>query len=468
MAADAKHVRTLPWKDNIGYCVAATGQAYVYGMVALYLTYFYTDYLKIGAAMAGTVFLIARLWDAFNDPIMGYIVDRTNTRWGRFRPYILFGAVPFAVFLALCFYAPDLSLTGRIIWAFATYIPLGMFQTLLTIPWHAQTVVITTDPAERSEIAGVFSIVFQAAYFMVAALAIPIKHMFPKDIGFFYTAAIFGAIGTVCWYICFAATKKYDRTEIYQRLPVADSKLSDVKARLKVVTHNRPFVFLMLAFFANQTATAITQATIIYFFRYYLKMEWLFPLVMGGFAALTAAGAMIMSLISRKKGKKKIYQLSNLIFAGLMLVNFLIYWAAGPQDTYSTGFIVFMVVLILIVAFFNGPITALVWSMLPDTVEHGEWKVGVRSEGILYSVFSFMMKSGLALGGALTGFLLAAIKYVPDQAQSGGTLFGFLLMLFVCPAIMQILSFVAIVPYDLDEEKHRKIVEELKQKHSAR
>lgn len=212
----------------------------------------------------------------------------------------------------------------------------------------------------------------------------------------------------------FCSNQKYDRPENYTSQQKPESSLSDFKSRLNVVVRNRPFVFLMIAFFVNQTATAITQATIIYFFRYYINMEWLFPMVMGGLAAATATGAMIMSLVSRKKGKKKIYQMSNLVFAVLMLVNFAIYWAVGSQETYITGFIVFMMVFILVVAFFNGPITALVWSILPDTVEHGEWKVGIQSEDVLYSVFSFMMKSRTGRWRCAHGFPIGL-----DQVRSG-------------------------------------------------
>ena len=466
MNTEAKAARTLPWRDNIGYNIGSIGNALPYTLVVMYLTYFYTDYLKIGAAVAGVVFLVARIWDAINDPIMGYFVDKTHTRWGRFRPYILFGAVPLAVFLALTFYVPDIGLKGRIAWAFATYILLGMMQTLLIIPWYAQTVVITQDPAERSELAGVSAVIFQIGVLLVAALTIPLTGLFADDTGFFYVVIIWAVIGTIAWYVSFVATKKYDRPENY---PPTTQKIgvADIRSKIKVVFTNKPFVFVMMAMFFNFAASTMTQASIIYFFKYYLRMEWLFGPIMGGFALMTAVGAIVMSMISRKKGKRKIYLISSLGFSFFLFLTFLGVWIHGPSLTYQPIFIIGVTTLSLIAGFFNGPVVALIWSMMPDTVEYSEWKTGIRSEGVLYSVFSFIMKTGAAVGGALTGFMLAFFNYVPDQIQTDYTLFGITLILYIGPALLQMGAFIMILFYDLDEDRHRKIVAELKQRRNC-
>lgn len=465
MSEKVKTPGSVPFRVNFGYNLGQLGSAFGFTMVAMYLTYFFTDYLKIGAAMAGTVFLVARVWDAVNDPLMGFLVDKTHTRWGRFRPYILFGAVPLAVFLALCFYAPDLSLQGRIIWAFATYIPLGMMQTLTLIPWHAQMVVMTKDPAERSGIAGLGMVMFQVATLLVAVLTIPLKGMFPKELGFFYVACIYGVISAIGFFICFSSTKRYDRPGNYLAGgPNSASGVQGFRGSLKVVVSNGPFLTLLLAMLFVFSAITITQATLIYFFRYYLGMEALFAPVMGGFILATAIGALIMSNISKKRGKRYIYLLGSIGFSVFMLMIFGAFMVYGTDKAFSNQFIIFFSVLVLIAGFFNGPIVALIWSMMPDTVEYGEWKTGIRAEGVLYSVFTFTQKTGAAIGGALTGYLLAFFHYVPNQPQTDETKFGLLLMLFVCPVVIQMISFFIILGYNLTEDRHREIVNELEQR----
>lgn len=193
-------------------------------------------------------------------------------------------------------------------------------------------------------------------------------------------------------------------------------------------------------------------------------MESLFAPIMGGFALMTAIGAMTMATVSKKKGKRKIYMLSCVGFSVFMLAVFISFRVHGTTEPYQAGFIWFFSILVLIAGFFNGPLVALIWSLMPDTVEYGEWKTGIRSEGVLYSVFSFIMKAGAAVGGALTGFLLAFFKYVPNQEQTDETKFGILLMLFICPIVLQMLAFLVMMIYDLDEDRHREIVSELEQR----
>ncbi|MCG2750362.1 MAG: MFS transporter [Desulfobacteraceae bacterium] len=460
-----KPTDSIPLKVNLGYNLGQMGSAFAFSMAAMYLTYFFTDYLKIGAAMAGTLFLVARVWDALNDPIMGYLVDKTHTRWGRFRPYILFGTIPMSVFFALCFYVPDLSLQGRIIWAFAIYIPLGMIHTVTLIPWHAQMVVLTKDPSERSGIAGIGMVMLQIATFIVATLTIPLKNLFPGENGFFYMACIYATFSAIGFFICFASTREYDRPENYLAGGSnATSGTSGIRGSLKMIVDNKPFLILILAFFLVGSAITLTQATLIFFFRYYLCMEGLFSPVMGGFIIATGAGAMVMTKISRKRGKRQIYLVGSLGFSGFMVLIFSVFVIHGTAEPFSTRFILFFSALVMIAGFFNGPIVALIWSMMPDTVEYGEWKTGVRAEGLLYSVFSLTQKTGAAVGGALTGYLLAFFKYVPNQPQTEETKFGLLIMLFIWPAVIQMLAFGIILFYDLAEDRHREMVGVLEQR----
>jgi sugar (glycoside-pentoside-hexuronide) transporter len=462
MEKNSKRKRTLPWLDNLGYSMGNFGSNLIFGMAGFYMVYFYTDVMGISAAIVSVLMLVARFWDAINDPIMGSFVDKTRTKMGKFRPYIIAGIVPCAIMYVLTYYTPNFSHTGKVIWAFATYIPLGMIVTSINIPYHAQTTIMSVDPIERAEIGAVSSITAILATLVVAAGTLPIVASFKTpQIGFVYITAIFGIVMIVSYYITFVVTKKYDRPQSTDKLEKTAANRFTFKEKMKVLTKNPPLLALMFGYLFVNTAQSIMAASAIYFFQYYIqKSKAVTSGFLGGFLILMMIGMMLVPYMSKKSGKQKLFQVSNFITAICLFCPLLVYLVFDRLD--STGFIM-MSLFFMIGSFWSGPVVALIWGMIPDTVEYAELKVGIRSEGMIFAFLSFMMKAGLALGGVITAGTLAIINYVPNQEQPDTTLFGILCMFTLVPSVIRILANISMKYYSLSEEQFKEIVQILEQ-----
>lgn len=455
----ATSTRSLPWKDNIAYSMGNLGSNLIFAMIMFYMTFFYTDVLKIPAATAGILFLMARMWDAVNDPVMGFLVDRTSTRWGKFRPFIIIGIIPCALLYVLAFTVPDLSQTGRVLWAFFTYIPLGMAVTFINIPYHAQTTILTTDSMERAEVGAVSNIAALIATLIVAATTLPLVNSFSTQAkGFTAATIIFGTIMVVCYLITFVFTRKYD-------LPLSTPKKSAAgqhgfRETFRVLGDNRPLISLMTAYFFVQTAMSVVTAAAIYFFKYYLNAQNYYPIFMAAFLILMAAGMAVVPPLARKFGKKNLFQASNLGHSlGLLSIFLLLFFKGG--SIIQSPFVWLLLPGVFLTAFCNGPVVALVWGMLPDTVEYAELKVGIRSEGLIFALLSFTMKAGLALGGAITAFGLDFIGYIPGVAQSPEALGKLLILCTLVPLVFRIPVWGAMHFYNLSEKQFAQILTEL-------
>lgn len=461
-AKSDKSARTLPWLDNIAYSMGNLGSNLVFGMAMFYMTYFYTDIMLIPAAATGVLFLVARFWDAINDPIMGMLVDRTHTRLGKFRPFIIIGIFPCAIMYVLTFHAPDYNTNGKIIWAYCTYIPLGMMSTFINIPYHAQTTIMTTDPIERAEVGTVSNMTALIGQLIVAAGTLPLVAMFAdQKAGFTRTAMIFGAAMLVCYTITFIRTKKYDLPASKQKLEKTAANNYSFKEKFRVLTQNRPLLALMTGYFFFQLSMSMLAALPIYFFKYYLVKESLYPAAMGLFLLLMVAGMLIVPVLSRKIGKKMLFQASNLISLAAWGGLYFVFHYSG-RDIMGSPLLWPALALGALSTFFNGPVVALVWGMIPDTVEYAELKVGIRSEGLIFALLSFVMKSGLAVGGAIAAGGLSIINYIPGKEQTPETLHSMLVLIFLVPLIFRFLTWVGMHFYNLTEERFREIVEELK------
>ncbi|MBU2511264.1 glycoside-pentoside-hexuronide (GPH):cation symporter [bacterium] len=457
--------RTLPWKDNIGYSMGNLGSNLIFAMITFHMLYFYTDIMGISAAAVGVLFLVARIWDAVNDPIMGSIVDKTHTRWGKFRPFIIVGIVPCAIVYTLTFYTPDLGHTGKVIWAFATYIPLGMIVTSINIPYHAQTTIMSKNPIERTEIGTVSNITALLATLVVAAATLPLIGLFATpQAGFTWITALYGTLMIACYTITFIVTKRYDLPASEKPLERTAANFFTLKQKIRVLTQNRPLIALMFGYLFFQIGTSITASTAIYFFKYYLRMESLYPPFMGLFLIMMTTGMLIVPKLSKKMGKKKLFQISNLLATFSLLAPIVIFPFIRANDTKQLIFLGGLAgIVVLFGAFWNGPVVALVWGMIPDTVEYAELKVGIRSEGLIFALLSFMMKAGLALGGAITGAVLMMIDYVPNQVQNEKTLFGLLILCSLLPFVIRLMTNMVMKYYTLSEGEFQRIVVKLEE-----
>lgn len=440
----------LKVSELLGYGIGNAAQNMAFLMVSLYLLYFYTDVFKIPAAIAGSIFLVTRLIDAVFDPTMGYIADRTNTKWGSFRPYILFGAIPLAVLTVLCFTAPELSGNGKIIYAFATYLLQSLALSVVVIPYFSLAPVITQDPYERTKVQTINLVLAAVAMTLISAGTKPIVALFPNEkSGFQYTVGIFMLITITFLMICFASVR--------EKVKKKDNSHYGFKEMIGMVAKNKPLLLIAGGYIFFSIAFTVRMSAILYFFKYNMGKEGLTALFMLSAIVATLIGTIAALPMTRKFGKKKSYLIGTAL---TVVANIIFYFV--PYS--NIGFI--FIVGCFIVFSSNIPLVCH-WAMLPDTVDYGEWKTGKRGEGVTYGMTSFVQKLGNALGGAVSGFILSVTGYVPNAVQTAAAEKGITHLLVTLPLVCAVVCFVLLYFYELDEKKFSGIMKQLTERQAA-
>ncbi|MBI9108681.1 MAG: MFS transporter [Spirochaetales bacterium] len=429
-------------KEKTAYSVGSIGNNLINGMMGTYLIVFYTDYMLLPAFTISILFLTAKIWDGINDPIMGMIIDNTNTRFGKFRPYLLFMPLIVGIFTVLCFVNPGLGTTGNTVWAFATFILFGMGFTAMDIPYWSMTPALTQDIDERSKIV-TMSRTFAIAGFFIAVVAvypILVDSFGGGNKGWTLTAALFSVIGIILTLITFFNTK--------ERIVVKRKKrqsLSDVRMLMKA---NTPLLILMLALFAIEVSNITKIVFPVYYFEHNLQMKGILPVFLGIYALSTLTGGILSPFISKKTGKKTC-AIAGVIVMGLS--GFLHYFSG-----YSS--ILPIIVFNGIGALGFGAANIAMMSMLTDTVEYGEWKTGNRAEGMVYSTNVFKSKMAAALGGVIGSAALGAFGYKAGIALPESTLSGLHLMISLVPGALALAGIYPLLKYNLTEEKYEEIL----------
>lgn len=466
-------VEKIKLKEKIAYGFGDAASSMFWKIFGMYSLFFYTDVFGITAAAAGTMFLIARLWDSFFDVFVGILADRTKTKWGKYRPYLLWFAIPFAVMGVFTFYAPDLSEGNKLIYAYVTYSLMMIVYSMINVPYASLLGAISADPKERNQLSSYRMSFAFIGSFVTFMLLQPLIDFFAKTfdtekvnqvtsaaestvstsvIGWVMGVGSIGIICVILFLLCFSWTK-----ERVQQIESEEN--ASIKTDLKNLFHNAPWWILVATGLAALLFNAVRDSVAIYYFRDYVKFNYKMTgtgwdmttiyFLVGQAANLI--GVMLAPSISAKYGKKKTYMIAILIAGVLSSFFYFI-----PNN------ILWILSLQFLVSLFAGYVLPLLWSMFADIVDHQELLTGRRATGLIFSSSSMSQKLGWALGAALSGWILAWFNYAPDAiTQNPETIFGEKLMISILPAICCVIAFIGMMFYPLSDKKVKEISEEL-------
>lgn len=450
----------LSLKEKIGFSFGDTASNLFFQTFIVFLPIFYTDVFGLPAAAMGTMFLATRIWDAVNDPLMGMIADRTNTRWGKFRPYIAGFAIPFAIGGVLTFTTPDFSASGKLVYAYITYTLLLMLYTAVNVPYSALMGVITPNSMERTEVSTFRFVAAFVGQFIVGAVTLSLVQYFGNgndQVGWQWTMGTFGVIAVVLLFITFSTTKE-------RVLPPKEQK-SNVKQDLKDLFSNKPWLLIAGATVFQLTYIVMRGSTTAYYFRYYVQDQQLVLfgntidlsytiftssfITIGTFATLI--GAILTMWFSKRLDKKNTY--SSFLMISALFSGF--FYFLQPEN------VVMIYVLNVLVSFFFGSVSVLQWAMYTDTADFGEWKMGRRATGLVMAASLFALKLGLTLGGSIVGWVLAYYGFVANQPQSPEAQGGIVMLMSIYPAVIGIIGGAMMLFYPLNNKMMEKIEEDL-------
>ncbi len=430
--------------QRLGYGAGDLGINLYFISAMTYLLYFYTDVFGLSAAAAGGVFLVARVVDAVTDPLMGLIAERTRSRWGRFRPWILFGAVPMGVIAVLTFSVPDLSASGRVVWAYATYVTFGIVYTVVAIPYAALTASLTADHHERTVLSTVrMAFAFSGGYLISVGMLPLVAQLGGGAAGFANALVLFAVVATVLLWLTVALTRETIQPPPERRPALADS--------LRAVFGNGPLLVVMVLFTCGMLSFTVRQTVTVYYFKYNLGREDLVATFFGVTMPVMLVALSIVPALSARFGK-----------AGAIVVGAVI-TLAGCIGLYFTPYdaIVWVFVWSCVVALGGTPIAVLGWAMIPDTVEYAQLRHGHRADGAIFAFASFFQKLAKALGGAGVAGALALVSYQPNVAQTPEALAMIHNLMTIAPAAIMVVMILAARAYRLDKAAHEEILARL-------
>ena len=432
-----KIVAKLSLKEKIGYSLGDTASHFVWDMVGFWILIFYTDTFGISAAAAGTIMLIARFWDMANDPIMGIIADRTHTRWGKFRPYMLWMAVPYSVLAVLTFTTPDLGETGKVIYAGATYLLLMTVFTAINLPYSSLGAVMTADSNERAGLNSYRFIFAFVGQLIVSGTALTLANFFGggnSAKGYQYTLILFAAISLVLFLITFLATKERVQPPKEQQL--------DLRADIRNLFRNRPWVILFFVGIISFVMFAMQNLAVAYYFKYYIGNEEQVQLfnVIGTIALIVTIP--VSKPLAKRFGNRNVFLVSSLL-SGFF---FILLYLPGTED------IELVYIFNVLAKMAYAPAVPLLWTMLGDTADYSEWKSGRRATGLVFSAATFAQKAGWGIGGALAGWLLAMYNFVPNAEQGETAITGIKMMISVFPGVLYMSCAILLFFYSIDQK----------------
>ena len=439
MAETAQEYRLRPI-EKIGYGLGDTASNLVFQTVILFLAYFYTDIFGISAAAMGTLFLVVRILDAITDPLMGMLCDHTETRWGKFRPYLLWLCLPFAIIYVITFTTPDLSPQGKLIYAYITYSLLMIVYTSINIPYCALGGVLTPDTRERVSLNGYRFFLATAGGVLVASATLPLTKALGQGVdqkGFQLATTFFSVLAVFLFVACFFMTK--------ERVTQATSTQGSLRKDLKLLFANDQFLVVALLNFVLLIPLVIRGSTAAFYMKWYAQREDLIAVFVTTGMVAMMLGAGCARTLTKYLSKVKAY----------MLIQILTVVFSASLFFLKPGQLTLMFVLFAAVQFFVQMGAPILWAMMADTVDYGEYKTKRRMTGLVFSGSLFSLKMGVALGGAMLGWVLAHYGYQEGEVaeQTPATIRGIALIFTLIPAAIHLPLIGLVNLYKLDQNR---------------
>ena len=462
-------------KEKIGYGFGDMSSSMFWKLFSYFLPFFYSNVFGLSLADAGVLMLVTRIWDAVSDPMMGIIADRTKTRWGKYRPYLLFFALPFAVCGVLLFTTPE---NGKTVWAYVTYILMMTVYTGINVPYGSLLNVMTADSDEKSVLSSYRMFFAYGGSFIALFAWEPLCNMFDKSRVAVEGAGGLASISTnpaawqnamiviascclVLFLLCFLLTREHVRSE---------STVS-VGTDLKLLLKNKPWWLLIGAALASNLFNTVRGTTTAYFFADYIVKtvemapQWAFLVSAGIFLSIgeiaNMVGVVLAVPMSKHLGKKTTYMLS---MAALVALSILFFFLPATTCGYWA-----MLAFQLVISVFTGVISPLVWSMYADVADWSELKDGTASTGLIFSSASMAQKFGGAFGGSAVMWMLAAFGYstVAGAVQTETAILGLRILMSWVPAAVAALSILVVWFYPLTKKKMEGVQAELATRRAA-
>ena len=443
---------TLTNRVRAGYGIGDYAICLYWSGIGLYLLYFYTDVVGISPILAGWIYALGIGWDAITDPFMGYLAERTKTKMGSYRPFIYYGSIPLALSFVLLFWVPPFE--GTVLFLFLILVNLihRSCFTIVSVPYSSLTARITNDSNERTKLTTARMISASFGTLSMSALAFPLIAYFggaDEAFGFLWLAIISGLIAIALLSVTvYSVCEKVDE--------IVTSNLPNFVSITKTVATNYPFWIVFGCILILGSTGVMFNKNLIYFVKYGLELHEYQGLILG-----VSSGASFLSLpfwayLALKIGKRETWLISMTIaFIGLLL--FFYYPIASLNE---------LLILLALIGVGNGAGGVLFWSMLPDTVEYGEWKSGIRTESSLYGFMTFAQKSSIAVAALILGFLLSGIGFEPNQIQSEETISGMKFMMSWIPICGIIISLVLMYFYPISTKFHGELLQRIKERNA--
>jgi GPH family glycoside/pentoside/hexuronide:cation symporter len=457
----------LKLREKIFYGFGDLASVLYWQTFMLYFTFFYTDVFLIPASAAATMFLVSRIWDGVNDPMMGMIADRTKTRWGKFRPYLLWLCVPFAIVGVFTCTVPNFGMPGKLIWAYVTFILIMMLYTAINIPYTALLGVISSNSNERTTVSSVKFLFAFGAGIIVSATLLPMVKALGKGNdahGWQMSFVVYGIAAIAFFLIAFKGTR--------ERVQPPKTQKSSIKRDIFELVTNGPWLILLATTITFILFVAVRGSVTAHYFKYVIGAQevklpfadaktYSFETLVSAFNTIgqisSLIGVLLVSWFAKMVGKKKAF---IIIFIVAIVSTAAVYFLSARQ-------LALIYLFQITGSLTGGPLSVLLWAMYADTADYAEWKRGRRATGLVFSASTMSQKFGWALGAFVALNLMSQVGFAPNQEQSSESLKGLILLFSLIPAGMGVISTIIVLFYPLHDKKVAHITSELEQRRKA-